>query len=276
MKKLLFFLLSVMTASLSAQQSIFKDPYIVESGSSNKLSSQSYVNSVVGGKSAFYLRGDQLSSITNAGFGGAYYKLARDVSSTRSYTNNVTGITNNQYVVAFATDTGVPTFSTFQEGLYIVEWDCFENAAGSLNLRPELYIRNAGGSEYYEFPNAETITVPTAQTHVRSVVAVTTNLILASTDRLVLKLKATVTGGTPQCNIVSGLDAISVVRVDEPNANFVRRAGDTVTGPLNFTGGIQVQGVLAIGYAVTNQTGVGTSNVIWFGSGVATNVTFIP
>lgn len=149
----------------------------------------------------FYLNGAVASDI-----GGIYKAAGTTLNSTTTVnTNTVNAVTNGQYLVAFATPSAGMGTTVLPAGVYHVEYNAYFNSGGgrAVTVKPEIYIRNAGGTEYLEFPNATQTILTGSQQAIEGTVYFPTNTIIATTDRLVAKFKVVSQSNNPNVSILT-------------------------------------------------------------------------
>ena len=154
----------------------------------NNVYSKAQVNELVAGASFDFFFDNLASDIAT------YYTLQATETGAAESSITKSALTTGTVVAAFATVSGQPNFDTLASGFYDTHFHC-EKTGGTktLNLYTVLYERTAGGAEsvIVTFDTSGEITNKGDATLSGFV---TSDYILASGSRLVLKIVAVVTG----------------------------------------------------------------------------------
>ena len=177
-------------------------------------------------------------SVSNAGDPELYYKMTNAVSSATVNTNTIAATpTNNQYLAAFIANSNI--ISEIKAGTIInVHYHARRtgNPASVLQVKPELYIREADGSETNEIESGESDAWGETDTAITTHISITNDLVLGTTARLVVKLKVTSVSGTTGGEIYTEGNAAARIQVPIVGGNFVNKNGDTMLGALDMGG----------------------------------------
>jgi hypothetical protein len=195
-------------------------------GASNDVltSAKNYTDSIGAALSTFYLR----NSLTNYQFTGSmtnYFQLSRTFNGVRAWTNSFLVPSNNHYIVSYVTVVSNPVFTRLISGRYVVEFDAWYSGTAnpSLTVKPEVYVMDNTNGMIHEFEDNEPVVLTSAKVHHRSISIVPNNYIMQSSDRLVIRFKATaVAGNGLTFHISTGKEDLGLILVSEPNANYVR------------------------------------------------------
>jgi len=115
----------------------------------------------------------------------------------------VNNVTNNQYVIGWATDANSPGLTEIQHGVFRVHFHAQKNSnPGALTIKAEAYVISAAGVEIFEIDDTpQTGFLTTIESNYDLDIVLPTNTTTLVTDRWLIKLKATVTSGTPDITI---------------------------------------------------------------------------
>ena len=162
----------------------------------NQLATKGYIDNKVESFQKYYFLGSTPSSISG-------YKTMDAVSSGSnefSITNN--GTTNNHYLISFSTRSNIPATTEILAGTYDVEIVLSKAVPGTLIVKAELYVVNQAGTTLYEIDDSPfSSEITSAKIRYPLQIIVLTNHYKTLTDRLVVKIKANVSAGSPDVYI---------------------------------------------------------------------------
>lgn len=167
-----------------------------------------------------------------------YYVMQRSTFpvGANNWTNTFAGVTNNQYVINYIS-VPPPGLTLFKAGSYAVTFTAYRSTGGgdAVALAPEIY-RTFNGTNEIEIGTGISQTLTGTRTQYTIQVTVATNVVLDTTNNVIVKLKASSVGGTPTVFSVSEGTTTSGLLLPITSATFVEKAGDTMTGFLTVQG----------------------------------------
>lgn len=214
---------------------------------------------------------------TSALGGPVYYNLSNEVTAAR-ITNSIAATpTNNQYLLSFIATSNL--FTRIAAGSQVfVHYHARRtgNPASSLSVKPELYVREADGTETNEIESGGANAWGQTDTEVAGHITITQDVSFISTDRLVIKFKVTAVSGTTGGEFYTGPTAATRVFVPIDSGSFLPITGGTMTGPITYSTAPTAGGHLANkDYVDAQDTSPYATNAVWFGATMSTsNSTF--
>lgn len=185
----------------------------------------------------------------------AGYKQLTETVDVAQNTVSILGDSATKAIEEWATEPGVPGITEIQQGSLDLHFWAKVDSAGSTDclyvVRGQVYVRTTVPVETQIGSDEDTATLGTGNTLYELHFHNTADLTINSTDRLVVKLIAVRTCGAPRVNdanvtITYGSAAtsahlslpVNVVVLD----NYVKKAGDTMTGNLTASGSVELDG----------------------------------
>jgi len=176
----------------------------------------------------------------NASDIGGYYTLfAEETGETASsLTSSALGVGDDQLLWSFATESGLPNLEFLSLGVYTATF--FAEASGNKTARLywRLYKRAAGGAETLLMTSEESDELTDSLSQFVMSATVTEDIDVDTTDRLVLKVYANVTGSGNDVTVTFWMEgdynsriALRVAASAFSNL-FVEKDGDTMSGDL--------------------------------------------
>ncbi len=230
------------------------------------------INDIVEGAAFDFFLNDTASDI------GGYFVM--DPSETgeaeSSFSDTITG--DDFLIDSFATSTSEPTFTELIIGIYSLHIHA-ETTVGAnvktVRLYYELYKRtHPGGVETLLITSEESSILTNVKEAVEVHGSLSSDTILDSTDRLVVKIYANIEDGDPprntnplvtfyaEGNLASRFEVKTTISAFDDR--YVEVTGDTMTGPLTLDSAIPVFTMNGQGGATSTITGAeGTNNLIF-------------
>ncbi|MFA5936540.1 MAG: hypothetical protein WC822_01535 [Candidatus Paceibacterota bacterium] len=218
------------------------DVWVSEPDTSNSAVNRAYVDRNIVGSSDWYINGSASGDV-------AGYQQMRRTNSLTSMTNTYAAVGTGTYLDRYVTILGQPNLPYVEAGVWSVSVYAYKGAPGTATISAELYLRNSGGTEYYEFDES-TISAPltTTKTLYTLYFNVPTNFTTALTDRWVVKIKVKTQTGTPTVYIVTGGPLLTHLSAKTSPTVGLNRYGDTMLGKLTLAADIDGQHI----YRFTN------------------------
>lgn len=212
----------------------------------NSAVTRDFVLDVAGAGSLLeYFHGSVTSSVAAPN----YYLMTNALGAATAHTNIISEPTNNQYLVSYVSESG--TVSRVAAGSIIeTHIHAFRsgNPSASISIKPELYVREADGTETNEIEDGASFGLTTTETPYSPIISVTRDVDLAAGDRLVIKYKVTAESGTADAYLVTEGTTGARANIPAESGTF-----------LNTFGGPDWQGdQRANGYKITG-AGAGTA-----------------
>lgn len=251
----------------------------------NDLVTKAYVDNAVANLKLDYYLTNTGSSI------GGYFQMIK--THTSSATMNATGITANTTtnIFNFATNANEPNLDRLVVGSYDIHSHIYKTGVKDISIYYQLYKRTSGGVETL-CGTSPSFSITTTSTFYDTYISIDTEITLATTDRLVLKVYAVSTGAISN-TVVSmkvGGNEDSHISIDVTSdilnnyqtqlngTGFVKASGTTVTydNSTYLTTYTETDPVyLANTYAVDMDQNVATdSDVVFNTIGSAGDITF--
>jgi hypothetical protein len=153
----------------------------------NDYATKAFAESLVSGSLVFYSHDESSSDIAG------YHQLTTlpdtGTYTTLSYVNPASG----SYLTKWATEPALPAKTMLYAGTYKCTFRArVTSTGGNHQLKAEIYLRNTGGTEYYEIDTAELTPVLTnVMTSYTLAIVLSNSVAMDIGDRLVVKLKDT-------------------------------------------------------------------------------------
>ncbi|MGB2814439.1 MAG: hypothetical protein WBC75_05025, partial [Dehalococcoidales bacterium] len=130
------------------------------------------------------------------------YEMNEIYSGSNETTIASAGTTNNEYIACFYTPTNEPALTSVRAGTWQVEVYANKGAPGAATFKAELYVASAAGVDRFEIDDTpQTAALTTTKTKYILTIVAPTNVVTTVDERWAIKLKATVSSGTPTINI---------------------------------------------------------------------------
>lgn len=225
---------------------------------------------------------------------GGYYDMRLNASLGTVETISNAGVVNGATLVSFATLSGFPNITLLPAG--VVKFRVYSQKTSGTQvaqLYAEFYKRDIGATETLICTSGNSIAIAGAAAQYEFSCATAVDTVLAATDRLVVKIKALITGAGTAPNIDILCEGSSASRIELPItnidlSNYVTKDGtEALTNKASYNGLVVSAntGVITTGsYQATSiETGftdakikgsvAATAGLIAFGTGVADTVT---
>lgn len=161
---------------------------------------------------------------TVSDIGSPYYDAEITASGGATQTLTFAGVVDGDTVGTFATKLGYPNIMLLPSGLIKLRLYLENTGSGgskSMQVYAEIYKRSSGGTETLLTTSGLTpiiaITGVTAQYNISAILINDVNFL--TTDRVVVKLKATVTGGGSAPDLILSMEDNTASRVELPISN---------------------------------------------------------
>jgi len=149
-----------------------------------------------------------------------YYKMMPGIPGGGGFGLNVTGALDGDLLGAFATEPNVPGVIVFPSGVFKLIGKARQTAGTqSSQIYFELYKRDTGATETLLGTGTDSIVLTGTSAEVVSNIIIPTSNVLNATDRIVVKIRVTVTGVGTAPDVVFDIQGVNYSRFDYPGSS---------------------------------------------------------